>query len=420
MSYTPDRYLINSLGQNAFDTLCVRAHHGYAYHGNTSTHQKGETMVVYSKLKKNQTHSAYFAGVNYTSGSAELSSTPLTGRIQMFNRFAQTLLATSAGQNRNDFLYRYDYDNADATYTPTILDVSSGWQLYNSGSFDDDPDVNDGLATEKFAEVYGFLDTSAASEAEYGVVSGNIYNRYGAVYTFSDHANGYITQNGPGAAYLDTSNAGFGPSGNFYRASITWANSSDKMINFYKGYGSGSELVGQGLVPFMFPIVSSVSGVVGPGDATGEEGDVIGHLMPETTPRSAAYVSFQQWDYNSSAQANQYVHGEKSYYLTKPQDFVSIPLYYHTNLVTNTTNIRLEVDKNLANSQTIREVGLFLKNPSGATGRDAPFLAAYKTLSCDINKTSEFSYIIDWELSFIDTSVPYTEQPSVSEECTSS
>ena len=60
MSYTPDRYLINSLGLNSFDTLCIRPHFGYAYHGDNSERQKGETMVVYSKLKTSQTHSAYF------------------------------------------------------------------------------------------------------------------------------------------------------------------------------------------------------------------------------------------------------------------------------------------------------------------------------------------------------------------------
>ena len=406
MSYTPDRYLIDENFNNSFDTLCIRPHFGYEYHGNTPEHQKGEEMVIFSKMRDNQTLSTYFAGVNYTSGSAELSSTTLTGRLQIFNRFAQNLIGSTAGQNRNTFLYRYDYDNADATYTPRILDVSSGWQRRQDSNTD---------ASDVFNDIYGFPLDAAESEAAYGVVSGNIYNTYGAVYTYADHLNSYATESGPGAAgsIMDTSNVGFGPSGNFYRTSITWANTSPKMKDFYYAYPNGTELEGQGLVSFLFPMVSSVSGV----DSGGE---VVGHLMPETTPRSQAYVSFMQWDYNSSAQPNQNVHGESSYYLTSPQDFINIPDEYTTNKLDNTSNIRLVVDENLANSQTIREVGLFLKNPGGAVGRDAPYLAAYKILPCDLVKTSEFSYIIDWEIGYTDTSIPYTEQAYPSEGCTSS
>ena len=99
---------------------------------------------------------------------------------------------------------------------------------------------------------------------------------------------------------------------------------------------------------------------------------------------------------------------------------MGIPSYNSTQLFEDTVNVRLEVDENLANSQTINEVGLFLKNPNGDSGKDSPFLAAYKVISCPFTKTSEFSYIIDWEFSILDTSVPYTEQVDPSEECTSS
>lgn len=410
MVYTPERNLKTDLGKNAFGNVCIRSHHGYVYHGNTTEYQKGEQMTVYAKLRTNQTLSNYFAGVHYTSGSPELSSTSLTGRVQIFNRFAQNLIASTAGQNRNDFIYRYDYDNSAATYTPRILDVSSGWERYAAGNAD-------GIqgAVDAFESVYGFSSASADSKAEYGVVSGNIYNSVGAVYTYADHLNNYSTESGPGAAasLMDTSNIGFGPSGNFYRVSTSWVSASDKMVNNYHAYANGTELVGQGLACFVYPIVSSVKEVDG-------DGEIVGEQVLEKTPRSAAYIGFQQWDYNAEAQANQNVHGEASYYLTYPQDFVRIPDEYVTNHLDNITNVRLIVDEALANSQTIKEVGLFLKNPSGATGRDAPFLAAYKLLPCDINKTSEFSYIIDWELSFIDTSVPYTEQTPASDGCTSS
>jgi len=406
VSYTPERNLTTSLGKDAFGAVCIRSHHGYVYHGNTTEYRKGEQMNVFANLRTNQTLSNYFAGVHYTSGSPELSSTTLTGRVQIFNRFAQNLLAGTAGQNRNDFIYRYDYDNSAATYTPSILAVSSGWERYADAK-------STASAAAEFARVYDFPTDESESKAEYGVVSGNIYNSVGAVYTYADHLNSYSTKSGPGAAVMDTSNIGFGPSGNFYRVSTSWVSASDKMINNYHAYANGTELVGQGLACFVYPVVSSVKEV----DVGGE---IVGEMLLEKTPRSAAYMGFQQWDYNAEAQANQNVHGEASYYLTFTQDFVDIPDEYTTNHLDNTTNVRLIVDENLANSQTIREVGLFLKNPSGATGRDAPFLAAYKLLYCDINKTSEFSYIIDWELSFIDISVPYTEQTSSSEGCTSS
>jgi len=411
ISYTPNRYLVNDDGDASFINSCIRPNFSYIYEGNTANHLKGEEMVHFTKLQENQTHSAYMAGVHYVSGvgpgpigSNTVSSTPLVGRVQIFNRFAQVLVSTQAGQNRHDFLYRYDYENPEATYTPCSLEISSGWQR-------NEEEKGDSIA--QFSSVYDL-----SSESEYGIVSGNIYNRYGPVYTYADHLVGYTTANGAGAAYLDTSNVGFGPSGNFYRASITWANAPNKMINYYKGYGSGSQLEGQGILPYTVPIVSSVFGA----DITLQADGVTpsGHSWPETTPRAQAYVSFVQWDFSPSAGPVQNVHAEQSHYLTYPQYFVDVPSYNTTKLVDNTANIRVDIDRNLANSQTIREVGLFIKNPSGALVKDVPFLAAYKLLPCDINKTSEFSYIVDWELSFTDNSVTRTEQAVSSDGCTSS
>jgi len=57
----------------------------------------------------------------------------------------------------------------------------------------------------------------------------------------------------------------------------------------------------------------------------------------------------------------------------------------------------------LANGQTINEVSIFLKNPGGNPGKDEPYLAAYKALEYPLNKSDQFSYIIDWEFSFVDT-----------------
>jgi len=407
-SYTPDRYLINDNGDASFPFSCIRANFSYKYNGDTTTNLKGSLMTNFSKLKTTQTWSSYVAGIHYVSGvDSSVSCTPLTGKIQIFNRYASNLISTYAGHNRTDFLYRYDYENPDATYTPSILGVSSGWQMQ---------ELQKGNAATKFSDIYGM-----ESESEYGVVSGNIHNRYGPVYTYADHLTGYATSSGPGADYLDTSNVGFGPSGNFYRVSVSWVSASDKMINFYKSYANGTELIGQGAVPYLVPIMSSVAVVdVASNLVLQTDGTPSGHFMPETIPRAQAYVGCSQWEYGPSAGPNQTVHGEQSYYLNYPQDFVGIPSYNSTQLFDDTVNVRLEVDENLANSQTINEVGLFLKNPNGDRGKDTPFLAAYKVISCPFTKTSEFSYIIDWEFSILDTSVPYTEQVDPSDGCTSS
>ena len=425
-SFTPNRYLADTDGSPVFDSICVRTNHGYVYEGPVDNHTQNEEMVIYTKLKKNQTWSGYYAGHHYVSANDEaynpdpdaagarhpLSSTVVTGRHQIFNRYAQALVGTEAGQNRITFEYRYNFDNSAATYTPCALEVSSGWQLWKSAGNNPGSD---------FSSVYNLT-----GEAEYGVVSANIYNKYGPLYTYADHLNHYRTFTGTGAAYKDVSAVGFGPSGNFYRVSLSWANAPDKMINFYKGFTNGTEFKGQGMVPFGFPILSSLSGLSGiapfgnAGVGMAGKGKVVGQIMPETTPRSKAYYGCVQWDYDASVGPFQNVHAEESYYLTLPQDFVKIPEGYTTRLVDNTTNIRLEVDENLANAQTLREVGLFMKNPSGAKGTDVPFLGAYKLLPCDINKTNQFSYIIDWELSFMDSSVSYTEQSIAEDGCTSS
>ena len=108
ISNTPSRYLVNAKGGASFTNSCIRANFGYRYTGTNETHSKGDQQVHFTKLRTNQTHSAYIAGVHYVSGTVStVSSTPLVGRVQIFNRFAQVLVSTPAGQNRHDFLYRY-------------------------------------------------------------------------------------------------------------------------------------------------------------------------------------------------------------------------------------------------------------------------------------------------------------------------
>ena len=186
-----------------------------------------------------------------------------------------------------------------------FIDISSGWQRHEYES---------GGSLAAFSSVYGL-----SGEGEYGVVSGNIHNRYGPVYTYADHLAGYKTANGTGAAYLDTSNVGFGPSGNFYRASVTWTNAPNKMVNYYKGYKSGTELEGQGVLPYTVPIVSGVHGANITLQADGVTPS--GHSWPETTPRAKAYISLVQWDFSPSAGPTQNIHAEQSQYITYPQHF---------------------------------------------------------------------------------------------------
>ena len=382
----------------AITSICIRTNHGYVYKNaiNSEHHDSGKQMTVWTKLRNSQTFSTHYAGKHYTSGTPEVSGSLGTGRVQIFNRFAQSLIATVAGQNRMNFAYRYGWDNSAATYTPEMIEVSSGWDNYKNST-------SEASAVAKFTDAFG-----VSSREDYGIVSANIYNRAGAVYTYNDVSTGVPTaRSGPGAALWDVSNAGFGPSGNFYRTSITWTDAADSMINL--DFKSGNSIIqGCGLVPMHFPIVNVVSAI----DAS--RGEVVYHSDDagffETTPRAKAWVGFSQYEHRDYASPVQNIHGEQSYYLTYPQKLLEVQEGHTTNLLDNTTNVRLNVDNSLANSQTIKEVGIFLKNPGGYGGQDVPYLAAYKWLPCPIEKNSEFSYLIDWEFSMADDSVDQATQ----------
>ena len=379
--------------------VCIRTNPSYIYKNpkNSEYHEAGKPMDFWTKLKKNQTFSSYFAGKHYASASTEMSCTAGSGMIQIFNNLADRELGGDAARNVADFAYRYNYENPSATYPPEILQVSSGWDLYASA-------YGDSSAVSHFTNSF-----NVSSKAEYGIVSANVYNRAGAVYTYSDFTNGSPTsRSGPGAALWDTSNTGFGPSGNFYRISITWGNAHDDMINVpYSSNRKPSK--GCSITPMHFPLVGLVSGV------TPTTPQVIkyhnnGENFFETTPRAKVWVGFSQYEYTTSATPVQNIHGEQSYYLTYPQKLLKVQEGHTTNLLDNTTNVRLNIDESLANSQTIKEVGIFLKNPGGYGGQDVPYLAAYKWLPCPLEKNSEFSYIIDWEFSMADDSVEQSTQ----------
>ncbi len=60
-------------------------------------------------------------------------------------------------------------------------------------------------------------------------------------------------------------------------------------------------------------------------------------------------------------------------------------------------NTRIVVDRDLANGQSISEIGLFMKNPDGDINTDSPILIAYKSFP-SISKTSDIEIIFDWSL----------------------
>lgn len=64
-------------------------------------------------------------------------------------------------------------------------------------------------------------------------------------------------------------------------------------------------------------------------------------------------------------------------------------------------SVRINVDVNLANGVGINEVGIFIKNPTGASNTDEPILLAYKTFPT-IEKNNSFSLIIDWKIAVKD------------------
>ena len=339
----------------------------YVYSNNT-------TSPVWNSIQKDQTQSIYISPTYYLSSVAASSSTPLTSELQLFNKISSGVIGDSiAGENRATFRYRYDMANSDRWYPPVVLSGSTGFEECVS---------KDASCFNKWESIYG-VGVSG------GILSANVECSAGEMYTYEDDHPEYITRSGPGAGCYGSYNVGFGPSGNFYRISASLVGVPDNVINFDSGSFSGTDCV-----PKLFPMVSSVSGVSG--------GELVGHTDHQVTPREEVYIANYQFEYSPSASPYQNIHAEKPYYITVAQDVLSIPEGYTTSLHDNTFTVRLLIDEELANNKTIKEVGLFMKNPGGSTGRDEPMMVAYKEVFPPINKNDEFSYIIDWELSVID------------------
>ena len=92
--------------------------------------------------------------------------------------------------------------------------------------------------------------------------------------------------------------------------------------------------------------------------------------------------------------------------LTLNSTFALIPASKITRVGESSVRYTLVIDEEACNgitrntqSRAINEVGLFMKNPTGATPDPNPILVAYRTFS-DIIKTNDFSLIFRWTLNF--------------------
>ena len=71
-----------------------------------------------------------------------------------------------------------------------------------------------------------------------------------------------------------------------------------------------------------------------------------------------------------------------------------------TKFVDDAIHIKINLDEGAAVGKSIKELGLFVKNPRVFKSDDRPVLGAYKLLYTPINKTDEFSIDIDWSIGF--------------------
>jgi len=216
-------------------TSCIRIDWGYI---------SGKTGLARPALamRKNQTFSEYHTANYYGSDSGDFGSTPIAGALQFFNRTAQIMASTKSAQNRMSFMYRYnlevDYTSEDAEWYPPYI---MPWETYDGFSKCKE-DTSEGGCLEKWEAAF-------TSSVGGGVVSGNVACSAGEMYDYAidvlgvppgDRDNPYSTMNGPGADCSGQPNSGFGPSGNFYRVSVSWNEVPDAILNFNNGIVPGT------------------------------------------------------------------------------------------------------------------------------------------------------------------------------------
>ena len=101
--------------------------------------------------------------------------------------------------------------------------------------------------------------------------------------------------------------------------------------------------------------------------------------------------------------ANQYL-GDLG---TSPErTFAKIPFSKVTKIYSRSVRYTIFVDEDSCNGlerdgedANLNEIGLFIKNPTGATSKDLSVLGAYRYFS-NIRKTSDFGLVFRWTISF--------------------
>jgi hypothetical protein len=84
--------------------------------------------------------------------------------------------------------------------------------------------------------------------------------------------------------------------------------------------------------------------------------------------------------------------GVDEYFAVVPPDSV-------TRFVLDSFEVAFTLNEDSGNGKAITELGLFSKNPKGL-GQDSPLLIAYRKFTA-INKTSDFSLVINWSIGFL-------------------
>ena len=93
-----------------------------------------------------------------------------------------------------------------------------------------------------------------------------------------------------------------------------------------------------------------------------------------------------------------------SQYTVERNTFAYLPTSHSTSIIDDTVTYRLTIDEESASGISITEFGLYSKNPDRQDKTDKSTMIAYKRLDTSdaIEKTAEFSVVVDWELKFVD------------------
>ena len=109
------------------------------------------------------------------------------------------------------------------------------------------------------------------------------------------------------------------------------------------------------------------------------------------------------------------ISGSPEFYYTSTTSFSTSTALYFGDIGTHITTsyegdyiiASIMLDETVANGNTIKELGLFAKNPDNSPTKDNPLLVAYKNFGPNqwVEKNSNFSLDIQWEIKLVDTSL---------------